>query len=111
MELVSISECLGVDLSVIEVAASLWAVFDTSVGSSVALGHIDQNGTRFFVGLEGDELEPYSFESLDQSVGWFEELCFAVHLGSPIAPAPIRKTGMPTENRAARASQIEAETE
>jgi hypothetical protein len=92
MELVFTSPCPGVYISVVEVAASLWAVFDVTVGTTVAVGHIERTGTLFSVALEAEKWEPYSFTTLDQSVEWFVEYCFAMSLGSATTPDATAST-------------------
>jgi len=63
------------------VAASLWAVFDPESPARCALGHIEAEGGRYLVGLEGEEWEPYSFDSLERGVEWFAEFRSAATLG------------------------------
>jgi hypothetical protein len=59
-----------------------WAVFaSSSLEADTVLGRIRRDGDRFRVGLDGDELEPYSFATLRESEGWFAEYAFAMTLG------------------------------
>jgi hypothetical protein len=104
MTLVAAGACPGAGVKVVEVAMSLWAVFDVSVDSAVAVGHIDYHGDRFFVGLEDGALEPYSFASLDHSVEWFVEFCFAIRLGSAEASGPATRVKRPARTTASGSS-------
>jgi hypothetical protein len=69
------------DLVVRPVAQNLCAVFIRESDSGCALGHIEAEGGRFFVSLEGGELEPYSFPTFSGSVEWFAEFWSASTLG------------------------------
>jgi hypothetical protein len=83
-------------MTVVAVARLLWAVFDSDqTAADAALGHIECDGTRFRVGLAGDELEPYSFATLRECATWFAEYRDALSLGrsgidGPRTPGPSR---------------------
>jgi hypothetical protein len=69
-------------VSLLAVAPLLWAVFDSDgLGAGSALGHVDCDGARYRVGLAGDDLEPYTFASLDEAASWFAEFASALKLG------------------------------
>jgi hypothetical protein len=78
---------LPTDMRVVAVAECLWAVYDFRVCADVAVGHIERHCNRYHVGLQGDELEMYFFDTLENSIGWFTEYCFAMTLGTADAAA------------------------
>lgn len=69
-------------LDVRQVAASRWEVRRDGRRYDGSLGHVEYHDARFYVGLEGESPEPYTFATLDGGVGWFAEYVFALELGS-----------------------------
>jgi hypothetical protein len=70
-------------LTVVAVTPLLWAVYSADqAADDTAVGHIDCDGDRFHVGLDGDEMEAYSFATLRESTQWFAEYLAAVTLGT-----------------------------
>jgi hypothetical protein len=77
------------DLILVAIAPLLWAVYPADcTDTDTAVGRIDCDGTRFHVGLDGDEIEVYSFATLRESTTWFAEYLSALTLGSGILCTP-----------------------
>jgi hypothetical protein len=57
--------------AVIQVASSLWAVYDCGIRTDAALGYIDEFAGRFHVWLQGDEYRVLSFSAHEGAVQWF----------------------------------------
>ena len=82
-----VSRFAGADLvaepvTVVAVAPLLWAVFDFDTdGADAEIGHIDCDGDRYRVGLADEDLQPYSFATLRECRGWFDEYRWALSLG------------------------------
>jgi hypothetical protein len=86
------------EVTVVPVAPSLSAVYDPRVRADIAVGHIDYENGRFHVGLEDEDMEPYSLDSRDRAVEWFSEFTFALTLGSA---QPAAETAAARHSRAA----------
>ena len=80
------------DVAAIAVAPLLWEVraFKQPVAGAV-IGHIVCDGDRFRVGLDGEEVEAYSFGTLGECVEWFDEFRFALGLGTDGSSMPLAR--------------------
>jgi hypothetical protein len=81
-------------IAAIAVAPLRWEARASGEGHPVAgavIGHIVCDGDRFRVGLDGEELEAYSFGTLGECVEWFDEFRFALGLGTDGSPMPLTR--------------------
>jgi hypothetical protein len=64
-----------ITFAVVQVASSLWAVYDTRIHTDAAIGYIDEFAGRFHVWLQGDEYRVLSFPAHEGAVQWFSVHC------------------------------------
>jgi hypothetical protein len=69
-------------MNTVLVAPSLWAVYDAHITSSIAIGHIEAHNRSFHVALQGDELKPITFSTIEKAIEWFAQYHFALTLGA-----------------------------
>jgi hypothetical protein len=80
-------------LSAIAVASLRWEVrVCGESGAHAVIGHIVCDGDRFRVGVDGEELEAYTFGSLRECLGWFDEFRFALGLGTDGSTMPLTRS-------------------